>query len=153
MTEGKPRREPQAVPQRTRLAEYERQDWCHNAETGTTLEDIQSDSYWALMAADFKPYARIEVRIDTGEWLAELLVLQCERTWAKVHLLKSYELTKVEDFPVSMRHRVEWKGPQRKWSVIRTSDQQPVRDKFESRSEGNDWLAGYERASEPALAR
>lgn len=148
----KPRREPQATPTRTQLTEYQRQDWCHNAEEGTTLADIQSDSYWALMAAQFKPYDRIEVRVDTGEWLAELLVLQCERTWAKVHLLKSYALVAVEDVPISQRHKVEWKGPQRKWTVIRGGDLAVVREGFQSRAEANDWMASYEKAAEPAIA-
>jgi len=151
--EVKAKREPQATPTRTQLAEFQRQDWCHNASEGTTLADIQSDSYWALMAAQFKPYDRIEVRLDTGEWLAELLVLQCERTWAKVHLLKAYELTAVDDVPISNRHKVEWKGPQRKWTVIRGSDMAVVRESFASRSEANDWLSSYEKAAEPALAR
>ena len=149
----KPKREPQATLQRTQLAEQWRHDWVHNAEEGTTLQDVQSDSYWALMASILTPYDRIEVRVDTGEWLAELLVMQCERTWAKVHLLKCYELAPAEEAPISNRHKVEYKGPQRKWTVIRGSDMAPVREGFVNRAEANDWLASYEKAAEPALAR
>ncbi len=38
---------------------------------------------------------------------------------------------------------VEWKGPSHKHSIIRKSDKQYVKDLFESKAEGEEWLKKY----------
>jgi hypothetical protein len=142
------RRDIQATPLRTQLAEFVRQDWRHHAEQGTQIEDILKESYWALMAKEFKPFDHIEVILETGEWIADLIVMQCDRTWAKVVLKHKFDLAPVGDLPpdTALLYTISFKGPQRKWTVIRNSDQTAVRDGFGSRSEANDWLASYEKA-------
>lgn len=152
--EQQAKRQRQAAPLRTQLAEFLRQDFRHNAEEGTTVEDILQDSYWALMAPQFKPYDRIEVVVDTGEWIAELVVLQCERTWAKVALLKKFDLAPVTEMPErsGSDFTIAYKGAQKKWTVIRKSDQQAVRDGFGSRDDADGWMANYQKAIAPVAA-
>lgn len=112
---------------RIKLAEFERQAFVANASEGTTVNDVLEPAYWSYVASKLKPYDRIEVRLDTGEWLLELLVLGCDRNWARVHLLHKHELGPVEaDMPKAKKHRVEWKGPQLKWCVIRNSDDETI---------------------------
>ena len=111
------------IDQRLKLAEFERNTWVVNAEHGTTINDVLEPAYWAHVAQKFRPYDRVEVRVDSGEWMLELLVLGCDRSWARMHVLHRHELAEVEpEMPAAAKHRVEWKGPQLKWCVIRNAD-------------------------------
>jgi hypothetical protein len=133
-------------PQRMRLAEYERQDWIVNAEEGTTPDDLKDPGYWAHMSAQLKPYDHIEVRIDNGEWVAELLVLSCDRNWAKVYPLSFHDLRKAGDVEVaSEKYEVAFKGPQFKWSVIRMSDGEKLKTGCADKAEAASWLREHEK--------
>lgn len=132
--------------QRWGLAEYRRHDWVVNAPEGATVEDIKQPGFWALMAAELSPYDRIEVRADDGTWLAEGVVLGCDRTWAKVHVLNTYKLS-TGDVALSQsdQYSVEWKGPHKKWTVIRISDQEAVKDQCGTKEEATLWMREHEK--------
>lgn len=148
MSEEMKRRSVIIDPQRMHLAEFERQDWIVNAEEGTLISDIVDPGYWAHMAAQMKPYDRIEVRLETGEWIAEVLVLSTDRNWAKVHLLVKYDIAPELVNSISpLQHAVEWKGVQKKHCVIRKSDQKIVQEGFEDKNKALQWLANHERAA------
>ncbi len=139
------KRDVQLDPARMKLAEYERNDWVVNAELGTTLEDIQTTSFFAHMAKDMKMYDHIEVRIDDGTWLAYLIVLDTGRNWAKVKLLNHVCLIDGDAVPVaSVMHSVEFKGPQFKWSVIRLSDKEKIKTGCSTRIEAEAWMREHE---------
>ena len=133
---------------RMQSAEYWRRDWVVNAEQGTTREDILKPGYWALVAYKMHAYDHIEVRLETGEWLAELLVLPgSERTFAYVALLHFHQLSAVSLPEVSPLFRVDWKGPQHKWAVIRVSDSAMLKNGFENKAKAQEWLTNHERAT------
>ena len=135
-------------PLRMRLAEYDRQEWIVNAELGTTLEDLMQPEYWAHMAEQMKVYDHVEVRAEDESWLANLIVRRVERSAAVVHLLQFFEFTsKVQLTPVAVKHEVQWKGPQRKFAVIRTSDAECIKDEFVSRDDAVRWIRGYEKTT------
>lgn len=143
-----PKRSVTIHPSRVRLAEYERQSWVANAEYGTTVEDLTGAAYWSHVAAQMKPYDHIEVRSEDGAWVADLVVVQVDRNWAKVAVKAVYELV-AKEVPPSLvaRHKVEWKGPQHKFSVIRLSDSQMIRNEFATRDEANQWLREFEKTA------
>lgn len=132
-------------PARMALREQLRQDWVVNAEAGTTIEDVLEPQFWAHMATQLEPYARVEVLLETGEWMLELMVVSIGRNWAKVQVLHHYELEKrAETLPAAQKHRIEWKGPQLKHVVIRNSDNAAIQDGFAKKVEAEAWLAQYE---------
>lgn len=132
-------------PMRMRLAEYERQDWVANAPENTDPEDLKDPAFWSHMASNFKPYDRIEVRADDGSWIAECRVLMCERTWAKVAVLHVHKLSSVSSAKAPSKYRVEFKGPHRKWSVIRGSDGEYVKDGLNTKDDADTWLRDHEK--------
>lgn len=135
------------LPGRMKLAEYERQDWVVNAEFGTNIQDVLDPAYWAHVASRFKPYDHIEVRSEDGSWIAKFLVLGCDRTWAKIHLLSEHKLT-TTDISLSQaikKHDAQWRGPEHKWSVIRLSDKEVIKVKFDSKEEANRWIVEHEK--------
>jgi hypothetical protein len=137
-------------PHRIGLAEQKRQEWVVDAEEGTTIADLLEPGYWGHVSAQFQPYDHVEVRLETGEWLAELLVMGVGRNWAKVYLVTKHELQPVEDTPPAIKHKVEWKGPHRKHAVIRVADSEVVQEGFSEKSEAVTWMLNHERVTSVA---
>lgn len=136
------------APERMKLAEYERNDWVVTAEQGTTQDDIVNTAYFAHMAMNMKPYDRVEVRIDDGSWIADMVVLQVERNWVRTKILAYHELadsTATGAGPSA--YTVEFKGPHLKWCIIRKSDQERIKTGFSDRAAGEAAKADLERLS------
>lgn len=136
--------------QRMGLAESHRRDWVVNAEVGTTIQDVLDPAYWAYVvkssSIQLSPYDRIEVRLESGEWVAELMVVNVGMTWASVHLLKLHELSdSAVPVPEPTKFDIQWKGPQRKHAVIRLADGDVVQEGFGQKAEAADWLKNYQR--------
>lgn len=135
----------QINPMRVKLAEVDRQDWVATAEMGTTLEQIIEPSYWAHMASKLKPYDHIEVRVDDGIWLAQLLVKEAGRNWAAVLMLQSYKLETADVAQTrSSKYKIDWKGPHLKFCVIRLEDGERLQEQMTKR-DAQVWLENYER--------
>lgn len=136
----------QIHPTRMRLAEFDRQEWIVNAESSHTIDDVLKPEYWSHMAQQMNAYDHIEVRAEDGTWMAELIVVQPDRSWVKVVLKAKYEFRTRDDLPdAEPLHKVEFKGPQHRFTVIRLSDSQMVRDGFKTKEEAESWMREHER--------
>lgn len=133
--------------QRMQSAEYLRRDWVATAEEGTTVDDVLEPGYWSHLAAQLTLYDRIEVRIDSGEFLLELLVKQCGRNWAQVALLHHHDLAGKVTTGDAVTDEFEalFKGPLRKWCAFRKSDNQLLVEKLETKTAALEWISSYER--------
>ena len=129
-----------------KLAEYERRVWVANVEQGVTPEDIINPAYWALIAKKVSPYDHIEARAEDGSWIAFLIVTGCDRTWVKVVVDHIVKLTTSDvALTQSEKHELAWKGPMRKWSVIRMSDAAVVKDGFQEQDQAFIWMREHEK--------
>lgn len=133
-------------PQRMGLAEQLRQEWVVNAEEGTDVEDVLEMGYWAHMAAMFQKFDHIEVRLETGEWIVNLIVTGIGRNWAAVHLVNKLDLVSVEEQPGSEKFKVAFGGPHHKWRVTRLADSEVIQAGFENRPAAEAWLRQYENS-------
>lgn len=133
-----------ADPARMKLAEYERQDWVLNVPEEVVPTDLVKPDFWAHMASQMKPYDRVEVRQEDGTWVADLIVLLTDRTWAKVHVLNLYEIPLEAAVKGEEKHEVAFKGPQRKWCVIRKADGEILKDGM-GKVEATQWKDEHER--------
>lgn len=142
----KQKRSPTLMPDRIGHAEDKRHDWVVDAPVGITIEDIMDPSYWSLIATTMEPLDHIEVRADDGKWIANLIVRQCERTYAKVHLVSVIEFKENAELPqVSAKHKVEFKGGTLKNCVVRIKDDAVLQSGCKTRDEAEQWLRNYER--------
>jgi hypothetical protein len=134
-------------PQRMQTAEYVRRDWVCTAEEGTTVDDVLDPSYWVHVSGGLTMYDRIEVRIDSGEYLLELLVKQAGRNWAQVALLHHHDLAGKVTTGEAVTDEFDplFKGPLRKWCAMRKSDGAVMQDKLESKALALEWISSYER--------
>lgn len=143
----RPKRSVSIHETRMKLADYKRQDWVVDAEAGTTVEDVLSSEYFAHMAPQVQINDHIEVRLETGDWILELIVLDLGRNWIRCYVAQHYDLTKapkVEAVPDAFR--IEFKGPHRKHSVLRNSDDNVMSEGHSRRGEAEAWLKNYETA-------
>lgn len=127
--------------ERLRGAEFERLIYVASPMTGATIEDLLRPEAWAAVAPKLQPWSHVEVRAEDGTYYAELLVLACDRTWAKMHVLK-YESLSTPDVSLTqsnsayeIRHT-----PLLRWHVIRKSDRHIVKDNFQLRAQAEDAL-------------
>ncbi len=132
-------------PQRISLAEQWRQDWVVNAEESTTIDDVLDPGYWAHTAGQMQKFDRVEVRLETGEWIADLIVVDVGRNWASMHLIQKHELEKPSAHPaMAAKHEVLWKGPHLKFCVVRLSDKEILQSGMEKNA-AIVWLQNYEQ--------
>lgn len=120
-------------------AEYARVVWRLTPEPGTSPEDVLVPAYYAHVAKQLKPGARIEVAPADGSWFMELYVRSSDANAAKVALLELYtfdEVAQVETAVFEVKHR----GP-KGWSVVRTSDKAVVFENGKTKDEATKWIA------------
>jgi hypothetical protein len=142
---SKPQHARVLVEARMKSAEYARQDFVIDADEGTTREDILRTDYWAHVSPMFKPFDHLDVREESGAWVAQLLVVDSGRNWAKVHVMQFHDLhaTAAIATPAD-RYKIEWKGTHHKYSVIRLNDNAVVQNGFGTKDEAAVWLKGHE---------
>lgn len=132
---------------RLRGAEYERVIHVATPGEGHKLEDMIDPAYWAHVGPKLKPYDRIEVRAEDGTFYGELLVLACDRTWAKVHVLNWWELS-TQDVAITEAAKASSKfevrhTPGMRWHVVRKEDRQIMHRDCQTRAEANTWLTEH----------
>ena len=142
-----PKREIHLNADRLKLAEHTQRHFSVTVEQGVTKEDILNPHFWTHVSAKMQPYDIVTVRTDDGAWWAQVLVLTAARTYAKTAMINFVALTSgdvsmSEDFRLE-GHKVTWRGPQNKWTVVREKDGAVVKEKIESRNEGAKWLEEF----------
>lgn len=144
----KPKSRPMITVNRMAEADLHRHVWIANIEFGRTINEILDPSYWALMAYRMTIYDQIEARAEDGAWIAYLIVTGVDRTWARVAVDRVLTLT-TSDVAATQaamqKHKVEWKGPQYKYAVIRLSDDAKVKDGFQNKEDAGAWMREHER--------
>src|SRR3954469_16667241 len=60
---------------------------------GVSPDELLKPAFWAHHALKLKPLDEIRAHAEDGTWLANYVVLDCSRTWAKVQLLSMHRLT------------------------------------------------------------
>lgn len=147
-TERKPD-PPILTADRLKGAEFERVIHTAHPATGHTLEHMLQPAYWAHVAPKLKPWDRIEARAEDGTYYAELLVLACDRTWARIHVLQWDDLS-TQDISITQAADASTKfeinhSPNLRWCVIRKSDRQVMHKEAQTKQDAELWLREYLR--------
>lgn len=133
-------------PARFSLDEYVNSNWTLTVEAGTSFEDVLNPAFFSNVAARLHPYDHIRVRIDTGEWYAVLLVVNCARAWAKVvPLIAPIKLVSedVEPQEIDSQYEIKFLGPHKKFCVIRKSDKETIKEQCANKQEAHGWLSSH----------
>lgn len=116
----------------------------HAPEFGVTIEDLQKPDYWTHVAPQLRQGHRIEVMAGDGSFWAMLLVRAAGRRDAVVGLLQHVKFggeveATVDDSPFE----VVWRGPARKFSVVRKDDKEVIRDEFAVKEHAVKWMQNH----------
>lgn len=135
-------------PARMALAEQKRQDWVVDAEAGTKVEQVLDPQYWAHMASLMQQFDHIEVRLETGEWVLDLMVTDVGRNYAHVKLRDQLDLgsTEKRDDPSAL-HEVRYLGSHRKHGVVRISDGAVIQEGISKKLDAQTWMTAYENTT------
>jgi len=116
---------------------------------GVAPEQLLNPAYWAHHAVKLRPMDEIRARAADGTWVAELIVLDCSRTWAKVKMLRMDRLTTgdvaLTEASIAERnafieaHDVVLRGPH-KWCVVRRQDKVVVQEDLATKDAAKAWL-------------
>lgn len=132
-------------------ASYARNVWRGICPHGTPIEAILDPEYWAHITKQLRPLDRIEMVSEDHAWFAELIVLRVADVSAKVKLTN---LVRLQDVPVvqvapeppapaNQAFKIEWKGNNKRFTVIRESDKAALKDGFASKDEAAQWLEAH----------
>lgn len=134
-----------------KLAEHVRAVHVVIPPEGTTVEDLLKPEAWAHVAHELATGSRIEVVPESGEWFAELYVVEAKRQWAKVVLLRKVDLAPLlvqgESAPQDTEEfYAKWSGPISKFRVHRKKDKEVIRADFATAEDANLWIAEHKKS-------
>lgn len=116
----------------------------HAPEFGVSLDDTLKPDYWTHVAKSLRVGHRIEMMAADGSWWAMLLVRAVGRHEAVVQALQHVELGE----PVSVEiadsaYEIKWRGPARKYGIVRKSDGEVIREDIPVKEQAVQWLQNH----------
>lgn len=140
----------QLAPGKESLSPFEYNNARYTVRLGenVSLNDLMRPEYWAHHSKDLRPRDELVCYADDGAFRVELLVIDCARTWAKVQLLSSHDLTQktqsgkasgIEIQAFLDEHEIKHRGPL-KWGVLRRSDKSVLVEGLETKEGATAWL-------------
>lgn len=146
MTDVAPVKRAQTIPQdRILPLEFAANTWRLRPFAETDIEDVLRSEYWAHVATKLQAGELIQVLPEDRAYFAELIVLDCGRTWAKVMLLRKVDLVAVKRQEIKVDgFTVTWRGP-RKYSVVRATDKQVMSEDHATKESALAWLDQHQK--------
>lgn len=131
------------VPSKLLAAESCVMVWFHDPEPDTPIEALMFPAYWAHVAKQLQPGHRIEVLSQDGGWWANIIVRAVGRAEAQVQVLQHEVLGDKEMLAKApdADFDVKWRGPARKFGVIRKSDGELVKEDLPTKEDAQRWVA------------
>jgi hypothetical protein len=113
----------------------------------TSKKDLTDNKCWrniALAVPALRVGDRIEITREDFAFFAEVLIVGKQKDELFLKLLRFHELEKdIEEENLSKDYKVVWKGPIKKWTLFRISDNKEIKDQFASREEADYFLKNY----------
>jgi hypothetical protein len=134
------------MPSRFKLAEQARNVYVIFPEDGTPYTDLFAPEYWSHISEKMRQGDKIEVYPEDGSYYAELYVRASQRQSAAVSELRKVDFKDEPVLPaMNSGVMVEWKGPVRRFAVVRTKDNHIVSDGHQSKLIADTAAAEYLR--------
>lgn len=115
-------------------------------------ETLLNPAFWAHHAVKLQPMNEIRARSIDGTWVGYYIVLDCSRTWAKVHPLSMHSLTSADVSRTQANeqdvrkflddHAVVYRNG-KKWCVVRQTDKVAIAEDLGTKDAARDWLNNH----------
>jgi hypothetical protein len=136
---------PARKPATLKDATFERNCWQIAVDPGTALADVLKPDFWAHVGRSLKPCDHIEVIAEDFSWFAELIVLEADRTWAKVAALRFVELQGQSVQTPDAEYEITFKGPDKKHCVVRKSDKKIMVQGIALKVDAETWIREHQK--------
>lgn len=125
-------------------AQHEIVAYAHSPEYGVTLKQVMEPTYWSHVARLLRPGFTVVVTAPDMTWRAELMVRAVGKTEVLMGLIGHAEFggsvdVTSEDSP----YEIKWRGPARKFGVIRKEDGAVVKDEFQAKEYAAQWIKNH----------
>lgn len=155
MAEAKEKAVPQLSPDSLKQFDYISTRHDALVAQGLKVEDLLNPAYWAHHAVKLRPMDEIRARAEDGTWVAYLLVLASDRTWARCQLLSKHNLgtadvaiTQANEEEVKKQKglfKIAYSGPE-KYRVLRKADNNVMSSGHEQKQDAEIWLDRHVRS-------
>lgn len=135
------------IPTKLALAEHAVVTYFDAPAAGVTFEDVMKPEYWTHVAPSLRPGHRIEVNAEDGTFWAMLLVVEAERKSARVVTLQHVQIEERAPAPEQSDVFVKYRGPKVRYSVVRTADNEVLKDGFQTERAAQEWITNRDRAA------
>lgn len=120
------------------------------ADVGYVLEDYLDPNIWASIAPTINPHDIINIVCEDGSWFAQVFVVSAARQWIKVEVLIYKEFKDSTEEPgADQEYAVQWKGPVRRFCIVRVKDNSCVTENIQTKEEAiracNDYITALGR--------
>lgn len=110
----------------------------------TNKADLTDNKKWrniALAVPALRTGDKIEITREDFAFFAEVLIVGKQKDELFLKLLRFVSLEEdAEEEDLAKDFKVAWKGPNKKWTLFRISDNKEIKDQFSSREEANYFL-------------
>lgn len=130
-------------PFNIKTADFVRTIFRHQLEQHFTKEDLLNHEKWRQIVKanpSLKIGDIIEVLREDNAFYVELLVIGKVNDNLFVKILSFLNLEDEEKSTKESDFEILWKGPMKKFTIIRQSDKKEIKDKFSSKDEARFWL-------------
>jgi hypothetical protein len=113
---------------------------------GQAVEDALDSDFWAHVAKMLQPYDTVRLIAEDGSYVAEIMVTTAGGTYVKMTEL--WRWVRPDDTPQTDADAPQiaypkFRGPVLRWCVMRTSDDDCLKEGFQDKPAAEQWLRDY----------
>ena len=131
-------------PTRLFLSSHASRVYRHTAEHSEKPEDVSNPAYFAHVAKQLSFGDKIEVMAEDGSWYREVVVRATGLNEVITGLLSHVDFSgPAETESPDMPYEIKYRGPHRRYSIIRKSDGEAIRDDLQTKEAAGQWLKNH----------
>ena len=138
---------PKLRPSGMRRAEHARTSYFVSPPPTADYDAVKEPIYWTHVASQLRPGDMIEVWPEDRSYWALLLVTGTGDNTAKVEELVFRKIIDAADdnFTPLAGYRVDWRGPNGRYAVVRDADKSVIQGNFTTKEEAQTWMIQNKR--------
>lgn len=129
------------------LAEHKRRDWVADIKPQVAVDEVCKPEFWPHVSDQLQPLDKIECRWEDGSKIVHLRVTQCDGHFIRVQKVGEEDLGGFgTDVPADFeRYEIQYKGPSKKFIVVRKSDKAIVSENNPTKLAAAQWIKDNDR--------
>lgn len=107
------------------------------------IEELLDPAAWSHIAHKLRPMSRITVTSESNKFTGELVVISCDRLWAKTEIVHYKEFNVTAKVDPAGEFETKWLGNRWKFGIVRKSDNETLIKELPDQAAANIALANF----------